>query len=193
MTIDPMCIGAGTPETEQLPRSFINLMRPITEPRILELGTLRWEADLPTHHTSWIPDGQWTRSDLTAGTDVDITSDAHNLNEFEDGSFDGLVAVSVWEHLARPWIAAHAVARVLKPGGRAYICTHHTFPLHGYPNDYFRFSIEALSLLFTDAGLWITEAGYSYPGKLIPPPEITRWSDTAPCPLNVAVIVTKPA
>jgi 2-polyprenyl-3-methyl-5-hydroxy-6-metoxy-1,4-benzoquinol methylase len=45
--------------------------------------------------------------------------------------FDALVAVAVFEHLERPWIAAKEVARVLKPGGFAYVSTHQTFPLHG--------------------------------------------------------------
>ena len=38
--------------------------------------------------------------------------------------------------------------KALKVGGLIYIQTHQSFPLHGYPHDYFRFSREALASLF---------------------------------------------
>lgn len=191
--LDPMYIGSGTAETEQIPLQFIEAMGRAARPRaaILELGTLRWEPALPTHHTDWLPEADWTRSDISVGTDVDVVADAHDLEPFANETFDGAVAVSVWEHLARPWIAAQALARVLRPGGYAYISTHHTFPLHGYPHDYFRFSIQALALLFQDAGLQPISTGYAYPARITPPVEVTRWSTSALSPLVVHMLAVK--
>jgi SAM-dependent methyltransferase len=88
-----------------------------------------------------------------------VTADLHVLPQDWARRFDALVAVAVFEHLERPWIAAKEVARVLKPAGWCYISTHQTFPLHGYPSDFFRFSKEALALIFCDADLHVEEVG----------------------------------
>lgn len=168
-------------------------------PRILELGTLRWDANLVTHHKEWAPDCEWTLSDISPGTDVDVVADAHRLHEtFHVGvggkpaRFDAYIAVSLYEHLERPWYAAMSAFEVLRPGGLLYVATHQTFPLHGYPDDFFRFSDKALALIFEDAGFEILHAGYAYPCQIIPPPEVTRWNPSAPAWLNVEVAARKP-
>lgn len=161
-------------------------------PRVLELGTLRWGAD-PSHHRDRAPEGStYVMTDVEAGRDVDVVADAHDLATFPDQSFDAVIAVSVWEHLARPWIAAQAVARVMKPGAVLYIDTHQSFPIHGYPHDYFRFSDIALALLFEDAGLETVGTEYKFPAKIVPPKEVTRWNPAAPVFLNVGGIWRKP-
>jgi SAM-dependent methyltransferase len=163
--------------------------------RVLELGTLRWEKDRPTHHREWSPEAAWTLSDIGAGTDVDVVADAHTLQPFDGGLFDAYVAVSLYEHLRRPWQATQAAYRVLKPGGLLYVATHQTFPLHGYPSDYFRFSREALAGIFEDAHFEIVDVGYAYPCKIEPPPEVTRWNRAPDVEawLNVEVFARRPA
>jgi ubiquinone/menaquinone biosynthesis C-methylase UbiE len=49
-----------------------------------------------------------------------VDGDAYAL-PFEDASVDVLHCERVWQHLADPQQAAHEVARVLRPGGRAVI------------------------------------------------------------------------
>jgi SAM-dependent methyltransferase len=160
---------------------------------VLELGTLRWGSE-PTHHVAWLPQGtNHVRSDVEEGHDVDVATDAHDLAAFDDESFDAVIACSVWEHLERPWIAAKAVARVLRPGGVAFIVTHQSFPLHGYPRDYFRFSTEAMAIIFGDAGLVDHVAEYEHKAWLTPPPAITVWDPTAPVWLNVGILAYKPS
>lgn len=190
MTVaDPMRIGSAT---DDIASRFVDAIHTIDRPAILELGTLRWETN-PTHHLEWAPPGStYVMSDVAAGTDVDVVADAHDLSPFPAATFDAVVCCSVWEHLARPWLAAQAVARVLKPAGMAYVSTHQTFPLHGYPNDYWRFSTEALDVLFTDAGLERVETGYGYPAAIVPGPEVTRWNTAAPAWLNVTGVYAKP-
>lgn len=159
--------------------------------RVLELGCLRWEEDRPTHHARWIPDGvEHIKSDVVDGVDVDVAADAHDLAPFADATFDAVVACSVWEHLARPWIAADAVRRVLKPGGFAYIDTHQTFPIHGYPHDYFRFTTEAMAVMFGDG--WETvAAGYDYPCRIDHLGQVDVWNDAAEAFLHVSHIARR--
>lgn len=167
---------------------FCELLKEIPQPRVLEIGTLQWVEGVSTHHGEWLPsDATHIKTDVGSGGDVDVVSDAHDLKEFSDGEFDALIAVSVWEHLRHPWIAAETCARVLRPGGLLYIATHHTFPVHGYPNDYTRWTDEGLKALF-DEPLWCDQiAGFSFPAKIVPPLEVKAWNKEAPSYLNVNI------
>lgn len=179
---DPMAIGAGEPS--HCERVFVGQLRAMaansaamsSRIHVLELGTRRWDPDFPTHHEAWAPPAaDWIKADTMDGDDVDLVTDAHDLRDVPV-KLDGYVAVSVYEHLERPWIAAQAAADKLRPGGWAYVATHQTFPLHGYPRDYFRFSREALAVIFADAGFERIETGYRYRCTIEPPAEVTRWN-----------------
>jgi SAM-dependent methyltransferase len=186
-----MNIGSGSASNAE--DMFRRRLTAMDRPRVLEMGTLRWEADRPTHHLAWAPHAsEFVMTDVDAGTDVDVVSDAHTMSRQVPGTFDAVISVSVWEHLKRPWIAAQEVAKVLNAGGIAFVCTHHTFPLHGYPHDYFRFSDAALATMFEDAGMVTMDAGYQYPCRIIPPSEVTRWNTAAESYLNVAWSGYKP-
>jgi SAM-dependent methyltransferase len=137
--------------------------------RVLEVGTKQSVEGRVTHvhrHFERVPRDNYTMADVEEGSDVDIVADLHRLPAEWTNRFAAMVAISVFEHLERPWIAAREVARVLKPGGFCYIATHQTFPLHGYPSDFFRFSKEALKLIFEDAGLQVIEVGYENRTKI---------------------------
>lgn len=190
MAVDAMDIG-GSPARGY--NRFCEDLAAMDAPRCLELGTLRWSAD-PTHHGHLFGHAsEYVRSDVKAGTDVDVVADAHKLVEvFGEDSFDVVLAVSVWEHLKRPWLAMAEVGRVLRPGGIVHIETHQTFPVHGFPSDYFRFSDRAMRVIAEDAGLVVVDACYNYPAKIIPPKSVTRWNPAAEAWLNVGVYARKP-
>lgn len=181
--IDPMDLVAepGYPPTgpEQTFRARLARMGARL---VVELGTLQSEPPRSTHHAFWCPpDATHVKVDVQAGPDVDVVADAHHLDAvFAPGSVDAVIAVATWEHLARPWIAAEQVARILRPGGICYISTHHSFPVHGYPSDYTRWTGAGLTELFAAAGLTSLGASLYLPAKLIPLVQLTRWSPTAP-------------
>jgi SAM-dependent methyltransferase len=188
--VDPM--GIGVTASDDVSPRFVARLQAIEAPHVLELGTRRW-SDTPTHHQAWAPDAAtYVMSDVEEGVDVDVVADAHDLAPFDDASLDAVIAASVWEHLARPWVAARAAARVLRPGGLLYVATHHCFPVHGYPSDFTRWTTAGLAVLFEDAGLETIAAGYGYPCTIVPPPEVTRWNPAAPAYLNVAGVWSKP-
>lgn len=178
---------------DDLADRFRRHLAEIESPAVAELGTRRWDPKMVTHHAEWVPHAQpYLRCDIDDGDDVDLVTDAHTLDGLDDHSWDAVVAVSIFEHLARPWYAAHAIARVLRSGGLVYVATHQTFPIHGYPNDYWRFSSGALDVLFGDAGLAVESVGYQYPCRIEPGPEVTRWNSQAEAYLNVSGIWRKP-
>jgi glycosyltransferase involved in cell wall biosynthesis len=77
-----------------------------------------------------------------------------------------VLAFSVYEHLRRPWLVTNEIAKILKPGGWLFIQTHQSFRLHSFPDDYFRFSSDALRVLCDDAGLIILDLGHSFPARI---------------------------
>lgn len=178
----------GTGQAPQAETAFRNHLTSLHAPAVLEMGTRRWKEKVPTHHQSWAPHAsKYVMTDVQEGIDVDVVADGHDLAPFSDGEFNAYISISVYEHLQRPWIAAQAAKRVLATGGIALIVTHQTFPLHGYPYDFFRFSDRALSGIFEDAGFRVVDAGYQYPCQIKPPSDVIVWNDAAPAYLNVAL------
>lgn len=159
--------------------------------RVLELGTRRW-GDQPTHHRALFPEStEYVMSDFMDGLDVDVVSDAHNLREFGTQSFDAVFTASTFEHIEYPWVAAKAIARVLKPGGWVFCQTHQTFPVHGYPEDFTRWTDKGLAALFRSAGLVIESATHYEPATIVPRPDYPVWDPHAPAYLGVACLAYK--
>lgn len=158
---------------------------------VLEVGTRRWGLD-PTHHRSTFPNAStYVMSDFMDGEDVDIVSDLHDLKEFTNNSFDAFYAASVFEHVEFPWVAAAAIHRVLKPGGWAYIATHQTFPVHGYPSDYTRWTDNGLRALFGWVGFDVVSAGMNTRCTIMKPQEVAVWDANAPAYIGVSVFARK--
>lgn len=162
--------------------SFIDRVRAKRNAKILELGTKRSNPENSTVHREWIADdATMILSDFADGLDVDIVADIHRLTDvFKEKEFDFIFCCSVLEHVQRPWIATGELLKVLKPGGEIFIQTHQSFPLHGFPSDYFRFSMEGLETLFADAGFENLEPGYDFPCKV--------FSDEAPTDQGIAFL-----
>lgn len=173
-------------------KNFRNELNKLKNPKVLEIGTLQWKLGVSTHHGAWLPnEATHIKSDIEAGNDVDVVADAHDLAAFKDEEFDVFIAISVWEHLRKPWIAAEQAARVLKPGGLLYVATHQTFPIHGYPSDYCRWTDKGLEGLF-DAPIWHSQvSALSYPCTIVPNQKITNWNTAANAFLNVDIFAIK--
>lgn len=90
--------------------------------------------------------------DYNDQTGPDIVGDAHNL-PFKDEELDGVISISVLEHLHNPIQAVSEMRRVLQRGGKALIYVPFLFPYHakeGTYDDYYRFSPDAVRNLFKD-------------------------------------------
>jgi SAM-dependent methyltransferase len=149
---------------------FVARTRAMPAPSVLEFGTKRSIPDRPTHHFDLIPHAsRCVGTDFQAGADVDIVADVHRLCETVGReSFDVVISCSTFEHFKYPQLAAHQIMHVLKPGGVIYIQTHSTFPWHGFPHDYYRFTREALLSLFPAAmGFHVVKADYEFPCRIV--------------------------
>jgi SAM-dependent methyltransferase len=77
------------------------------------------------------------------------------------GSFDIVYSNNVFEHLARPWVAAEVLLALLRPGGLCVTIVPFSQRYHESPGDYFRYTHTGISKLFETAGpVRVLEAGY---------------------------------
>jgi len=131
-------------------------------------------------------------SDYQDGIDVDVVCDLHKTEGVFNEKFDLIISFSVHEHLKYPQLACHNLMKLLNVGGKIYIDTHQTYPLHGYKYDYFRFSREALKAIFSKKMNFKTITSYFDKNCVIVPHQrIDNWNDVAESYLHVIYIGEK--
>ena len=168
----------------------------IVTPSILELGVKRSKPERSTHHKDYfkgIDTSKYILSDFDKGLDVEVTADIHKLDAvFSEGQFDYIISYSVHEHLKYPDLAALKMLKCLKVGGVILIQTHQTYPLHGYPFDYYRFSREALEGEFNPKmNCKIVTSYYDSLAVILPHNKVEGWNDVAETYLGVGILVRK--
>lgn len=110
--------------------------------------------------------------DIHPGLGVDVVADAHTLaSAFAAGTFAVTTSSMVLEHLEAPWLVAAQCAAVTMAGGLAIHIGPFLWPEHAQPNDFWRFSPAALSVLFGPAtGFEVVAAGACEPATVMPGP-----------------------
>ncbi|HWY61210.1 MAG TPA: methyltransferase domain-containing protein [Rhizomicrobium sp.] len=76
-------------------------------------------------------------------------------------SFDIIYSNNVFEHFARPWIAADNLLRLLSRGGRCVTIVPFAQRYHESPGDYFRYTPAGVISMFESGGpIKVLEAGF---------------------------------
>lgn len=119
---------------------------------VLEVGSRATNANAWWIGARDLAKGKWTGIDMQPGHGVDEVQDIHSLPSEWAGRFSSVLCSEVLEHVERPWVALPKLREVIRPGGWAIFTTLTTFPIHGFPNDYYRFTESGLRLLLEDAG-----------------------------------------
>lgn len=95
--------------------------------------------------------------DMLAGDGVDIVANMEEPLPKELGTFDHIECLSVLEHSRRPWKMAANIERLMKPGATIYLSVPFVWRVHGYPDDYWRFTRSGVRALFDRVG-WVALA-----------------------------------
>jgi SAM-dependent methyltransferase len=97
--------------------------------------------------------------DMQGGIGVDVVQNLHSLG-MGDNSIGTALLFDTIEHVREPWTAMRELHRCLKPGGLIVMTTVFLFPIHAYPDDYWRFTASAMEVLLQDFDLIVSgEAG----------------------------------
>jgi SAM-dependent methyltransferase len=91
---------------------------------------------------------------------LDICCDSRTLvSTLGEDPFDLVICCHVLEHTRNPNRAARNIERATRPGGHVYVATPWSQAFHATPDDYWRFSVRGLVLLFGE--LEIVSSFYS--------------------------------
>lgn len=86
--------------------------------------------------------------DMLEGDGVDLVIDLEEPLPGDLGLFDHVECMSVLEHSRRPWLMAANIERLMKPGASIFVSAPFVWRVHGYPNDYWRYTPEGIAALF---------------------------------------------
>jgi len=165
----------------------------IAEPTVMQLGSRAIYGASDSVKKLFPSCDSFVGVDYINGVGVDIVADAHRLSDkFLPSSIDVIWSDATLEHLKNVHIAAGEMATVLRVGGYCVHITHQTFPIHAYPQDYWRFSTEAMSAIFCkEFGFEIVDTAYCWPVAIT---SVSGYDDspmTQPCFIHTMVIARK--
>jgi len=118
--------------------------------RLLNHGARYFPTDLPTGRD--MNDARVTRQGVPLVKECSVYA-----IDYEDNRFDGCLALSLFEHLKEPDRAFAEIKRVVKPDGMILVVVPFAFPVHGHPDDYWRWTEEGLKLYFSRHGVEVVE------------------------------------
>jgi hypothetical protein len=114
---------------------------------IVEFGSMQVEAGQPNDLRPLFAGREFIGTDFRDGPGVDRIEDLRQLS-FSDGEVGTALCLDTLEHCADPLTAARELRRVVSPdGGVCLITSVMLIGIHGYPNDYWRFTPEGIRLL----------------------------------------------
>ena len=108
------------------------------------------------------PGKTFVGTDMRHGKGVDVLVNLHQAG-IKSGSIGTVLCLETLEHVEYPHSALREIHRVLKNDGIVLIASPMKFPIHNYPNDYWRFTPSAFeSLLKPFAGSWTGSLGEAH-------------------------------
>ena len=149
---------------QRLIRDFVaDLMRVLELPDpVVEFGAMQVEADQDGDLRPLFAGRSYVGTDMRDGPGVDRVEDLPALS-FADGEVGTALCLDTLEHCEDPPAACRELRRVVADDGVCVISSVMLFGIHGYPNDYFRFTPEGFrSLLAGFDSAWV--AGIGNPG-----------------------------
>ena len=127
---------------------------------VVEFGSLQVEPGQDGELRPLFAGRSFTGTDMRPGPGVDRVEDLRALS-FEDASVGTALCLDTLEHCADPPRAGRELARVVAPGGVCVVSSVMLFGIHGYPDDYFRFTPQGLAAVLSEFDdVWVDGLGH---------------------------------
>jgi hypothetical protein len=133
----------------------ILLHRDLLVPPVLETGALRpahaWWADF--REQLCFDRKDWVGTDMQAGPTVDLVFELGKLEgSLPRDAYNSVLCAETLEHVAEPFLALLDLKSAMRPGAWILITMPFGFPIHDFPDDYWRFTPSGLRMMLEDAG-----------------------------------------
>lgn len=146
---------------------------------MLEVGSLDVNGSVRPYVLNLEP-ASYLGTDMRPGLGVDQIVRAEDLiKEFGPRNFHVVICTEMLEH-AESWRTCLAnMLEVLKPRGLLVLTTRGPgFPLHGFPEDHWRFTVEDFKRILAAAGMETLSVRHDYqqPGVFVKARRPARWT-----------------
>ena len=129
--------------------------------KVLEIGSLIVDGQEHLSVRKLFPEAEYIGVDMQKGNGVDVVEDFIDFankcdNEKHDGlnyrydneqEFDLILCLDMLEHAKEPFEVIESAKQCLKGNGVLLVTSVFNFPIHEYPNDYWRFTPECFKML----------------------------------------------
>jgi SAM-dependent methyltransferase len=122
---------------------------------LLEVGSKVYDGGVSFDFKSLFPGEVYVGIDMLPGLGVDhvvnLCDDFEVVDKVLKGRrFSTIICGSVLEHCENPFKAAENITKLLKKGGVVFVSVPFVFGIHGYPDDYFRYTPNGIKKVFRD-------------------------------------------
>lgn len=134
-------------DTNQL--NYLKRHLPSASGPILEVGS---KANGDASNFRSLYSGQeYIGIDIEPGPNVErVVNLAEAIDGLQEGYFSFAICCSVLEHVAKPWVFAEHLTKLIRRDGVLYMSVPWVWSFHASPDDYYRFSWRAIIELFPE-------------------------------------------
>lgn len=143
---------------------------------VIEVGSMNVNGGLREEIEAMGP-CSYMGTDMRAGPGVDYVAPAADISKhWGEGYFGALICTEMLEH-AEDWRASiDAMKAAMAPGAVIYLTTRGPgYPRHGYPDDFWRFTVADMKRIFADFEILVCEADPEAPGVFLKAKKLAGW------------------
>jgi len=97
----------------------------------------------------FFPNKNYVGFDFQLGPGVDVVMNAHTIDKTLYETAETILCLDTMEHIMYPVEVMDEFYKVLKPNGILVVSSVMAFPIHNYPQDFWRFTPQGFQILFS--------------------------------------------